>query len=199
MRSVGDACAGCGLAQPVSHCPRPERGWCIGRVTAPFVYESPLDAHIQAMKFRPSRPMGRALGLLLVEAFQRGGPVEDVDALVPVPLHRRRLIQRGFNQAFEIARPLAAATGKPLLVRGIHRQVNTQPQSLLAAHERSGNLRGAFRTRRNLKGLTVAIVDDVITTGATVNALAASLREAGAGEVHAWALARVAPPGGLRQ
>ena len=199
MRSVGDACAGCGLAQPVSRCPRPGRGWCIGKVTAPFVYESPLDAHIQAMKFRPSRAMGRALGLLLVEALQRGGADEQVHALAPVPLHRRRLIQRGFNQAFEIARPLAAATGKPLLVRGIHRQVNTQPQSLLAAHERSGNLRGAFRIRRNLKGLTVAIVDDVITTGATVNALAAALRDAGAGEVHAWALARVAPPGGMRQ
>ncbi len=143
--------------------------------------------------------MGRALGLLLAEALQRGEPEEDVHALVPVPLHRRRLIERGFNQAFEIARPLAAATGKPLLVRGIHRQVNTQPQSLLAAHERSGNLRSAFRIRGNLKGMTVVIVDDVITTGATVNALAAALREAGASEVHAWALARVAPPGGWRQ
>lgn len=194
---VGDSCDGCGLQRPISRCPRPEEGWCIQRVAAPFLYESPLDGHIQAMKFRPSRPMGRALGLLLVEVLKSRGFVDEVDALVPVPLHRRRLIDRGFNQAFEIARPVAAATGLPLLIRGIHRHANTQPQSLLAAHERYRNMRGAFRIRRNLKGLSVAVVDDVITTGATVNALAASLREAGAGEIQVWALARVEPRGGM--
>ena len=139
--------------------------------------------------------MGRALGLLLVEVLEGRGLTGEVDALVPVPLHRRRLIERGFNQAFEIARPVAAATGLPLMIRGIHRHVNTQPQSLLAAHERYRNMRSAFSIRRNLKGLNVAIVDDVITTGATVNTLATSLREAGAREIHAWALARVAPRG----
>ena len=183
----------------MSQCPRPEQGWCIQRVVAPFTYESPLDVHIQAMKFRPSRAMGRALGLLLVEALESRGVADEVDALVPVPLHRRRLIERGFNQAFEIARPVAAATGLPLIIRGIHRHANTQPQSLLAAHERYRNMRGAFSIHRNLKGLNVAIVDDVITTGATVNTLAASLREAGAGEIHAWALARVAPRDGPLQ
>ena len=179
----------------MSRCPRPDQGWCIGKVTAPFLYESPLDVHIQTMKFRPSRAMGRALGLLLVEVLESRGLAEEVDALVPVPLHRRRLIERGFNQAFEIARPVAAATGLPLIIRGIHRQAHTQPQSLLAAHERYRNMRSAFRIRRSLKDLNVAIVDDVITTGATVNTLAASLREAGAGEIHAWALARVTPRG----
>ena len=193
---VADPCDGCGLARPVNRCPRPEQGWCIRQVTAPFLYESPLDAHIQAMKFRPSRAMGRALGLLLVEVLESRGLAEEVDALVPVPLHRRRLVERGFNQAFEIARPVAAATGLPLIVRGIHRHANTQPQSLLAAHERYRNMRDAFRVRRNLKGVNIAIVDDVITTGATVNALAASLSEAGVGVMHAWALARVVPRGG---
>ena len=114
---------------------------------------------------------------------------------MPVPLHPRRLRERGFNQAFEIARPVAAATGLPLFVHGIHRRAHTRPQSLLAAHERHANLRGAFRTARNLKGMNIAVIDDVITTGATVNALAASLREAGAEEIHAWALARVVPRG----
>ena len=183
----------------MSRCPRPEQGWCIRRVVAPFIYESPLDGHIQAMKFRPSRAMGRALGLLLVEVLESRGLTEEVDALAPVPLHRRRLIERGFNQALEIARPVASATELPLIIRGIHRHTNTRPQSLLAAHERYRNMRNAFRIRRNLKGLNVAIVDDVITTGATVNALAASLREAGAGEIHAWALARVAPRDGPLQ
>ena len=113
-----------------------------------------------------------------------------------MPLHPGRLRERGFNQAFEIARPVAAATGLPLLIRGIQRQANTWPQSLLAARHRYRNMRGAFRTRRGLEGMNVAIVDDVITTGATVNALAASLRDAGAGEIHAWALSRVVSKGG---
>ena len=196
---VGDACAGCGLERPVKQCPRPGQGWRIVGVTAPFRYESPLDTHIHAMKFRPSRPMGRALGQLLAKDIDERRLADMVEALVPVPLHRRRLRERGFNQAFEIARPVAAATGLPLLVHGIHRRASTQPQSLLAAHERHRNLRGAFRIRRGLKGMNVAIVDDVITTGATVNALAASLRDAGAEEIHAWALARVVPRSGFRQ
>ena len=168
-------------------------------MTAPFLYESPLDQHVHTMKFRPSRPMGRALGQLLVGVAESQRLAETVDALVPVPLHPGRLRARGFNQAFEVARPVAAATGLPLLVRGIHRHASTRPQSLLAAHERYRNLRGAFRIRRGLKGMNVAIVDDVITTGATVNALAESLREAGAGEIHAWALARVPPRRGPQQ
>ena len=140
--------------------------------------------------------MGRALGLLLVEVLEERGVAGEVDALIPVPLHPGRLRERGFNQAFEIARPVAAATGLPLLIRGIQRQANTRPQSLLAARHRYRNMRGAFRTRRGLEGMNVAIVDDVITTGATVNALAASLRDAGAGEIHAWALSRVVSKGG---
>ena len=140
---------------------------------------------------------GQGLGQLLARDLGERRLAETVDALVPVPLHRRRLRERGFNQAFEIARPVASATGLPLLVHGIRRRANTQPQSLLAAHERYRNLRGAFGIRRSLKGMNVAIIDDVITTGATVNALAASLREAGADEIHAWALARVVPRRGL--
>ena len=183
----------------MNRCPRPDQGWCIATVTAPFRYESPLDGHIHTMKFRPSRAMGRALGLLLVEFLEDRRLTEAVDALIPVPLHRGRLIERGFNQAHEIARPVAAAAGLPLFIAGIHRHANTRPQTLLAAHDRYRNLRGAFRTRRKIKGLNVAIIDDVITTGATVNALAASLHEAGAGQIHAWALARAVPRSRLRQ
>ncbi len=134
--------------------------------------------------------MGRALGQMLEDQVRGRAAAAEVDALVPVPLHRKRLLERGFNQAFEIARPVAAGTGLPLLSRGIFRHADTQPQTLLAARDRHANLRGAFRVGRDLQGMHVAIIDDVITTGATVNALAASLRNAGAIEVHAWALAR---------
>lgn len=193
---IDDPCPGCGLERPVRSCPCPGDGWCIADMVVPFHYEQPLVGHIHAMKFRPSRAMGRALGLLLTEVLQDRGSAAQVDALVPVPLHRKRLCQRGFNQAFEIARPVAAGTGLPLLTGGITRHAETQPQTLLAAEKRYRNVRGAFRIRRKLGGINVAIVDDVITTGATVNALAASLRDAGAGEVHAWALARVVQGGG---
>ena len=139
--------------------------------------------------------MGRALGLLLAEVLEDRCSTAGIDVLVPVPLHRRRLRERGFNQAFELARPVAARTGLPLVIRGIQRQANTRAQSLLAAADRHSNMHGAFGVTRNLKGMNVAIVDDVITTGATVNALAASLHGAGAEAIHAWALARAVPRG----
>ena len=179
----------------MGRCPRPDQGWRIATVTAPFQYQPPLDGHIQALKFRPSRPMGRALGLLLVEVVEDRCDTVEIDVLVPVPLHHRRLRERGFNQAFEIARPVAARTGLPLVTRGIQRQSNTRAQTLLAAADRHSNMHGAFRVTRDFKGMNVAIVDDVITTGATVNALAASLRGAGAETIHAWALARALPRG----
>ena len=179
----------------MGRCPRPDQGWCIATVTAPFHYRPPLDGHIQALKFRPSRPMGRALGLLLAEVLEDRCDTVGIDVLIPVPLHHRRLCERGFNQAFEIARPVAARTGLPLVIRGIQRQANTRAQTLLAAADRHSNMHGAFGVTRDFKGMNVAIVDDVITTGATVNALAASLRGAGAETIHAWALARAVPKG----
>jgi len=160
---------------------------------APLRYEYPLDRYIHALKFLPDRRMGRALGLLLADHLATNGADASVSALVPVPLHRRRLLQRGFNQAFEIARPIASGTNLPLLVAGIHRRVSTQPQTLINAHKRNANVRSVFQVRRRLDGLTIAIIDDVITTGATVNSLARALRGAGATDVHAWAVAR-APP-----
>ena len=195
---VADPCAGCGLERPIARCPRPGQGWLLASVVAPFHYETPLDGHIQALKFRPSRPMGRALGQVLADHVRRHGIAAEVDALVPVPLHRKRFLERGFNQAIEIARPVAAGAGLPVLIRGIGRRTDTQPQTLLAARERHANLRGAFTVRRDLQGLSIAIIDDVVTTGATVNALAAPLLDAGAREVHAWALARAVPGGGSR-
>jgi ComF family protein len=115
----------------------------------------------------------------------------NTDAIVPVPLHPRRLRQRTFNQADEIARPLARAIRVPLIVRGIHRHRHTEAQTALSRAARLAGPAQAFAvSNRSLRGLTIAVVDDVITTGATVNALAAALRAAGAQSVVAWAVAR---------
>jgi predicted amidophosphoribosyltransferase len=119
---------------------------------------------------------------------------------VPVPLHRRRLRDRTFNQADEIARPLARRLDLPLLVDTVLRQRDTAPQAGLARRSRLQSLAGAFRAlapdlaRCELAGLDIAIVDDVVTTGATANGLAAALRAAGAARVSAIAVARTVGP-----
>jgi ComF family protein len=160
---------------------------------SPLRYEYPLDQYIHALKFQSDRRMGRALGLVLAEQVKATGAAAAVDTLVPVPLHRKRLLQRGFNQAYEIAHPVASTAERSLLTAGIVRYLPTQPQSLVGARERAANVGEAFAVRRRLDGLRVAIIDDVITTGATVNSLARSLRRSGAVEVQVWAVARAAP------
>lgn len=195
LRTIRNPCPGCGLGKPVRRCPRVLiQPWLVSTMVAPLRYEPPLDGYLQALKFHHNRRMGRALGLLLAEhlmdSHNRG---TSVDAIVPVPLHRQRLRGRGFNQALEIARPVAAASRFPVLSTGVRRCLRTPPQTLMQTSRRPANVRGAFDVRRRLNGLVLAIVDDVITTGATVNALALALHEAGAAEVHAWAVGR-APP-----
>lgn len=190
LKPTRNPCPRCGLTRPVARCPRLTGEWWIGSVVAPFGYESPLNQHIHALKFLAARRMGRTLGLALAAHLRTQTALPPVDALVPVPLHRKRLLHRGFNQSVEIARVVAAQAGRPLLISGVARRLQTQPQTLLGAGPRHRNMRRAFVVRRRLDGMTLAIVDDVITTGATVNALAQALHEAGAHEVHAWAVAR---------
>jgi ComF family protein len=185
---VAAPCAACGLARPVARCPRRALAWRVEATVAPFEYAAPLDRYVHALKYRGARNLGRAFGLLLADAV-RGG---DVDALVPVPLHARRLRERGYNQATEIARTLGRALGLPVLVGGIARRGRHGPQTGQTAAERVRNVTGAFAVRRNVAGLRIAIVDDVITTGATVNALAAELLAAGAARCDAWTIARTA-------
>jgi ComF family protein len=190
LARVAAPCRACGLATPVARCPRREARWQGDAVIAPWVYSSPLDAYVHALKYRGARNLGRALALLLApELVARNAPAE-ADALVPVPLHRTRLRERGYNQAVEIARVLGAAFALPLLLARVERRGPALRQTGHAAAERWSNTAGAFAVRRSLAGLRLAIVDDVITTGATANALAAELRAAGAASCVAWAVAR---------
>jgi ComF family protein len=150
------------------------------------VYAPPLDGYVRALKYRGARNLGRALGLLLAAALYGG----DVDALVPVPLHPRRLRERGYNQSVEIARPVSRALRLPLLLSRIDRRSAQVPQAGRTAAERLRNVAAAFAVGRDVAGRRIAIVDDVITTGATVNALASALLAAGAASCVAWAVAR---------
>jgi ComF family protein len=184
---VADPCPRCGLAQPVASCPRRQTDWRVARIVAPFDYAAPLDHYVRALKYHAARNLGRALGLLLAAQL----PLDDgVDALVPVPLHPSRLEHRGYNQATEIARALARERALPLVLRGVERVRHGPAQSGQTAARRRASMVAAFAARGLPRGATFAIVDDVITTGATVNALAAALLDGGAGSVQAWAVAR---------
>ncbi|HSD60161.1 MAG TPA: ComF family protein [Burkholderiales bacterium] len=154
---------------------------------AALLYEFPVDALIQAFKYRGDLPLGDTLGTLLQDALA----VEPrPDAIIPMPLHPARLRERGFNQALELARRVGQALQLPVLVRACVRVRDTPPQASLPWKERSSNIRGAFACEADLAGKRVAIVDDVMTTGHTLNELAAALKRAGAAEVYCWVVAR---------
>ena len=156
---------------------------------APVAYAFPIDAAIKALKFRRRLFYAPAFSELLCAAAT--GLPDDIDAVLPVPLHWRRRWFRGFNQAEVIARPVAKCLGVPLL-RKVHRKRATPFQSGLTARERAKNLRSAFVVRGALPFQHVLIVDDVITTGTTVRQLASVVKHAGVKKVSALALARAA-------
>jgi ComF family protein len=163
------------------------------RVIAPFRYAPPLDYLVQRLKFHQDLALARLLGQLLA-AHLAGLPGPRPDVILPVPLHRRRLAERGFNQALEIGRPLHDALGIPLAPRLAQRVRHTEAQSRLPAGQRQRNLRGAYVLGdRPLPG-HIAILDDVLTTGTTVNELARLLKGAGVARVEVWVLARTAAP-----
>lgn len=185
---IESPCSRCGLPSPCGPCPALRADWQLDALRAPFAYGPPLAIHLQNLKYGRQRHLGSALGTLLAAAIEPAAA--GVDALVAVPLHRRRLRSRTFNQAAEIAGAVARRLDRPMLFAGVCRIVDTQPQTEL---DRTRRLRGpsrAFRVDRSLNGMRIAIVDDVITTGATVNALGRALRRAGATVVEAWSVAR---------
>lgn len=159
------------------------------RLISLWSYRPPLDAVIQAFKFRRLDYLGQHLAIIL--AAELGSQLDGFDRVVPVPLHWRRRLTRGYNQAERIARPLAALLGLPFAAP-LSRSRATPPQSLLGRAERLTNLRRAFRVRRpgEIRGLRVLLVDDVATTGATLDAAAAALRNAGAAAVTALVAGR---------
>jgi ComF family protein len=159
------------------------------RLLALWSYEPPLDKVVQALKFRRLDYLGSHMARAL--AGELSGELASVDAIVPVPLHWRRRLTRGYNQAERIARPLARALGLPL-TRALSRSRATPPQSLLSRKERLANLRRAFRVRHpeRLQARHLLLVDDVATTGATLDAAATVLKGAGAATVTALVAGR---------
>jgi ComF family protein len=162
------------------------------RVEAALAYRYPADALIQAYKYGNRLALARLLGELLSQRVTRNGDA-DVDALVAMPLSNARLAERGFNQALEIARVIATHTGITLLARACRKVVDTPAQASLPWDERARNVRRAFVCDADLAGMRIAVVDDVLTTGATLNELARVMRREGAAEVRGWVVARTLP------
>lgn len=186
-RSGRHLCTGCAADLPRRASPPPPLTSPLAYELAPLQYAFPVDAGIKALKFGRKLWYAPAFGELLAEA-SRALP-NDIDAILPVPLHWRRKWYRGFNQAVEIARPVSQQLGLPL-VRNVRRRRATQFQSGLTARQREENLRAAFRVHGALPFHHVLLVDDVITTGATLRQLARVVLRAGADRVSALAIAR---------
>ena len=156
---------------------------------AALAYRFPADVLVQALKFRGELALAPLLGALLGKCVAS----KDVDFLVPVPLSPRRLRARGYNQALEIARHVAAASDLRLAPEACRRVLDTSEQMGLPLAERARNVRGAFDCPRMAGGATVAVLDDVMTTGATLDEVAAAFKRAGAARVVNWVVARTFP------
>ncbi|MGH8127547.1 MAG: double zinc ribbon domain-containing protein [Gammaproteobacteria bacterium] len=187
------ACAQC--AQPLPPLPSAICGACARKpphfdaAYAAFHYAWPIDRLLHRFKFRGHLANGHTLALALGEYLDlRAAPRPDL--ILPVPLHHQRLAARGFNQAGEIARTLGRRLDVPVAHDAIRRIRATPAQRGLGRGARRSNLKGAFSCRRHFAGAHVAVVDDVITTASTANALAHVLKQAGAAKVSLYALAR---------
>ena len=200
-----DLCASCANALPWSgyaceRCAQPlhESGTCgaclqhpppLTAAHAAFVYGFPLDRLLLRFKFHNDLAAGRLLSQLMGDALAR---LPRPDALLAVPLHQSRLRSRGYDQALELAKPLARRLQIPLLGDALVRRHETRPQSELDAAARRRNLRGAFAVGSHCSlPRHVVLVDDVMTTGATLHAAAKVLLRAGVLRVDAWVCARV--------
>lgn len=202
-------CAGCRADLPWHTAPRcpqcalptPDGALCgaclrhppaFDQTHAALVYRFPLDRMIPRLKYHGQLAIAPALGTCLAESVAEA---MRPDRVVPMPLHPARIRERGFNHASEIARSVARRLGLPLDLDSCHRIRDTPPQMQLKHDARRRNVRGAFACATRLDGERIAIVDDVMTTGSSLNELAAVLKRAGAAAVDCWVLARALPPG----
>ena len=189
LPSAASACPRCALSSSGNA----ECGACLAdpphfdASCAAFVYAYPVDALIQALKYGGQLALA---GLFAHKLHQRIGLAAGIDLIVPLPLHPARLAERGFNQAAEIAKVLSRLRGIAMDAQLARRVRDTAPQTGLPWRERASNMRQAFACERDLSGLRVAVVDDVMTTGATLDEFARTLKRSGAARVENWVVAR---------
>lgn len=160
---------------------------CWSRAVAALQYAFPVDALIRTLKYRGDLTLAPVLAELLIARLT---PFPLPDGIIPVPLHSNRLKERGFNQATEIGRHLSRQMGVPLLPHACIRIKDTLSQTELSWNKRRGNIRNAFACTTRFAQQHVAILDDVMTSGATLNELARMIRKQGANEISVWVITR---------
>jgi len=162
-------------------------------------YGFPWDRLIAGFKFHSALDLADVLARAIVSARGAMPPADATDLLLPVPLSAARLRERGYNQAWEIARRVARRVGLAADASLLLRIRDTSHQIALPVEERGDNVRGAFavepRRRSELRGRAIALIDDVMTTGSTAAEIARTLKEAGAARVAVWVVARTPRPG----
>lgn len=179
---------------PVCALPAPEGAVCGACLKSPPAFDAtiavwrygfPVDKLVQSLKYEHRLVLSGFFAEAMLAGERPAG-----DMLLPLPLSAQRLAERGFNQAVEIARPLARALGLPLDADACRRTRETVPQASLPWKERRGNVRRCFDCSQDLAGRSVIVVDDVMTTGATLDEFAALLKRHGALRVTNWVVAR---------
>lgn len=187
---VGACCPRCAEASPAhavcASCLRDDPAYDASIAAWPYAF--PIDHLVQALKFRQHLLLGPWFADHIARLIGHGGGL--IDAVVPMPLHPARLARRGYNQAIEIARPLARRLDRPLLLDTCRRTRETPQQATLDRASRRENLVGAFSCSGDLSGQTLLLVDDVMTTGASAHAVAQALKAAGAARVLVAVAAR---------
>ncbi len=160
----------------------------LDRIASSAIFAHPLRDAIHELKYNDGRSLARPLGARMAAAWRQGNFAADV--IIPVPLHAERLAERGYNQSALLARIVSREVGVPIDEAALVRAKATQQQAMLKAVERRENVRDAFACRGDVSGKRVVLVDDVCTTGSTLEACAAALRDSGAASVWAFTLAR---------
>jgi ComF family protein len=192
------SCPQCGLNSDGNVC-----GSCLNNppdfdaTKAVFLYAYPIDAMMLRYKYGNSLNLGDTFGEFLAEKVNVEDCLKNIDLIIPMPMHPQRLKERGFNQAIEIAKVLTKNCKEKLDYKSTIRQTLTPPQASLPLKERVKNIKGAFKVNADklgkIQGKRIAIVDDVMTTGASLNELAKTLKKAGASHVECWVIARTLP------
>jgi ComF family protein len=192
---IDAACAVCALPAPggvicgrcLAHPPP------FDATTSAYAYAFPVDRLVQAFKYQGRLALAEWCAEAIVAArTQVSAPAPAQVVAMPLAAERQR--ERGFNQAAEIARAVATRMGATLIDTGVRRTRTTAPQAALPWEERATNVRGAFTCTVDLTGMNVAVVDDVMTTGATLAEFARTLKAAGAARVENWVVARTLAP-----
>ncbi len=189
MRYTGPSCRICAIplnssyAEICSQCLK--KAPPFSKVINYSIYDGVLAEAINLLKFHGLKRLAKPLSRLMIDFDLHG-----LEGVVPVPLSRKRLIERGFNQSLLFAKTISKEKKIPLLMDNLLKVKETAPQTGLSGKERISNIKGAFTVKGDIRGLRLLLVDDVMTTGATVTECSKKLIEAGAEEVVVLTLAR---------